>query len=205
MRLSQRTPSGDPEPRSRLLARGCGGRERVFQTGHRRAGFPRDPAGNLAHAAYQDQTSRSMEHAPLSLDLADMNTPPGTPERRRRRSNDPLQALHHQLAFARSEAGLDALVLVDRRAVWSQARAPGPRARCSPPTHPCSLTARSRAARRSSRGWRSSGAPWKCVPCRSTGARSFCAPEAAREPVARQASSMARAAAGCRRILGGEA
>ena len=54
-----------------------------------------------------------MEYAPLSLDLHDMNTSAGTPERRRRRSNDTLQALHHQLAFARSEAGLDALVLVD--------------------------------------------------------------------------------------------
>jgi hypothetical protein len=34
-------------------------------------------------------------------------------ERRRRRSNDPLAAVHHQLDFARHEAELDALVLAD--------------------------------------------------------------------------------------------
>ncbi|HVY47147.1 MAG TPA: hypothetical protein VHB21_14770, partial [Minicystis sp.] len=34
-------------------------------------------------------------------------------ERRRRRSHDPVTALHYQLAFTRSEAGLDAVVLVD--------------------------------------------------------------------------------------------
>lgn len=34
-------------------------------------------------------------------------------ERRRRRSDDPITALHYQLSFTRSEAELDALVLVD--------------------------------------------------------------------------------------------
>lgn len=39
----------------------------------------------------------------------------GTPsaERRRRRSDDPITALHYQLAATRWEASLDALVLVD--------------------------------------------------------------------------------------------
>lgn len=36
-----------------------------------------------------------------------------TRDRRRRRSNDPLAAVHHQLDFARHEAELDALVLAD--------------------------------------------------------------------------------------------
>lgn len=34
-------------------------------------------------------------------------------ERRRRRSEDPITALHYQLSFARAEADLEALVLVD--------------------------------------------------------------------------------------------
>jgi hypothetical protein len=39
--------------------------------------------------------------------------PPSSPDRRRRRSDDPITALHYQLAHTRSEAGLDAVVLVD--------------------------------------------------------------------------------------------
>lgn len=34
-------------------------------------------------------------------------------DRRRRRSEDPITALHYQLSFTRAEAALDALVLVD--------------------------------------------------------------------------------------------
>lgn len=34
-------------------------------------------------------------------------------DRRRRRSEDPITALHYQLAHTRAEAGLDAVVLVD--------------------------------------------------------------------------------------------
>ncbi len=34
-------------------------------------------------------------------------------DRRRRRSEDPITALHYQLSFARAEAELEALVLVD--------------------------------------------------------------------------------------------
>lgn len=39
----------------------------------------------------------------------------GAHERRRRRSDDPITALHYQLAHARSIARLDAVVLVDDR------------------------------------------------------------------------------------------
>jgi hypothetical protein len=38
--------------------------------------------------------------------------PPGG-DRRRRRSDDPITALHYQLSHVRNEAGLDAVVLVD--------------------------------------------------------------------------------------------
>ncbi len=41
------------------------------------------------------------------------STEPPFTERRRKRSHDPITALHYQLAFARSAAGLDAVVLVD--------------------------------------------------------------------------------------------
>jgi len=34
-------------------------------------------------------------------------------DRRRRRSEDPITALHYQLSYTRAEAGLDAVVLVD--------------------------------------------------------------------------------------------
>lgn len=39
-----------------------------------------------------------------------MNHPP---DRRRRRSSDPLIALHYQLSYARNDAGLDAIVVAD--------------------------------------------------------------------------------------------
>jgi hypothetical protein len=38
---------------------------------------------------------------------------PGAVERRRRRSDDPITALHYQLSTARAEAQLEAVVLVD--------------------------------------------------------------------------------------------
>jgi hypothetical protein len=41
------------------------------------------------------------------------STEPPFTERRRKRSHDPITALHYQLAFTRSAAGLDAVVLVD--------------------------------------------------------------------------------------------
>jgi hypothetical protein len=42
-----------------------------------------------------------------------LETQPPFTERRTRRSHDPITALHYQLAFTRSAAGLDAVVLVD--------------------------------------------------------------------------------------------
>lgn len=39
--------------------------------------------------------------------------PPDGVDRRRRRSEDPITALHYQLSYTRAEAGLDAVVLVD--------------------------------------------------------------------------------------------
>jgi hypothetical protein len=39
--------------------------------------------------------------------------PSGGADRRRRRSDDPITALHYQLSHTRAEAGLDAVVLVD--------------------------------------------------------------------------------------------
>lgn len=49
-------------------------------------------------------TDAPVEPGPMSSDL---------PERRRRRSEDPITALHYQLAAARADGGLDTVVLVD--------------------------------------------------------------------------------------------
>ena len=57
-----------------------------------------------------------MTHKPaLSSDSRDLTFAPTatTPERRRKRSADPLVALHYQLAHARKDGALDVLVLAD--------------------------------------------------------------------------------------------
>ena len=53
-----------------------------------------------------------MTELPLVLDL-DFARPDGGPDRRRRRSADPLVALHYALSHARTNAALDAIVLAD--------------------------------------------------------------------------------------------
>jgi hypothetical protein len=45
--------------------------------------------------------------------LLELDTLHGGAERRRRRSEDPITALHYQLSSTRAQAGLDVLVLVD--------------------------------------------------------------------------------------------
>jgi hypothetical protein len=45
--------------------------------------------------------------------LLEPDTVPGGVDRRRRRSDDPITALHYQLSATRAQAGLDVLVLVD--------------------------------------------------------------------------------------------
>ena len=50
----------------------------------------------------------SVSDSPNAAPAADANR-----ERRRRRSEDPITALHYQLSFSRAEADLEALVLVD--------------------------------------------------------------------------------------------
>jgi len=49
----------------------------------------------------------------LRLQEVDLDSPEQSFDRRRRRSDDPITALHYQLSSARAEAQLDALVLVD--------------------------------------------------------------------------------------------
>lgn len=53
------------------------------------------------------------ESPALSLVTAEPQGPETTADRRRRRSEDPITALHYQLAATRWEADMDALVLVD--------------------------------------------------------------------------------------------
>lgn len=61
-----------------------------------------------------------MEHAAKALETTLATAPcdrgpdsDADPERRRRRSDDPLVALHYQLSTARSQGDLDAIVLAD--------------------------------------------------------------------------------------------
>ncbi|MEO7327770.1 MAG: hypothetical protein ABI193_04285, partial [Minicystis sp.] len=59
--------------------------------------------------------AHSREDSP-GLAARDGGAPAGSPramDRRRRRSEDPITALHYQLSFSRHEAALEALVLVD--------------------------------------------------------------------------------------------
>lgn len=53
-----------------------------------------------------------MSDLPLELDL-DFVRPDGGPDRRLRRSSDPLVALHYALSHARNDGELDAIVLAD--------------------------------------------------------------------------------------------
>ena len=140
--------------------------------------------GKLALAAHPVPSfaSRWNTHRSLSTS-ADLSTPPrharaqAPPEQR----HDAPRSITSSRCPHRGRARRARLV--DGRAAWSPAQALGPRARCWPLTHRCSRTARSRAARRVlSETRRSSGAPWKCAPCRSTGARSCSAHAVAREP-----------------------
>ena len=96
-------------------------------------------------------------------------------DRRRKRSEDPLVALHYQLAHARQRGQASTPSSSRTTRVWSwRARAPGPCARSSPRTRPCSRRAsgpspgaarvpRGRAADRdrrpAGRGRRPEGAP----------------------------------------------
>ncbi len=56
-----------------------------------------------------------MSALPLELDLHDLDSarPDGGPDRRRKRSADPLVALHYALSNARTEGEIDAIVLAD--------------------------------------------------------------------------------------------
>ena len=56
-----------------------------------------------------------MSELPLELDLQDLEAarPDGGPDRRRKRSADPLVALHYALSVARTEGEIDAIVLAD--------------------------------------------------------------------------------------------
>lgn len=62
-----------------------------------------------------DSTSSTVSHRPDAHTGVDLSCDEGgaPSDRRRRRSEDPITALHYQLAATRGEANLDALVLVD--------------------------------------------------------------------------------------------
>lgn len=83
------------------------------QRGDGPEGRPRraiDPGALSAERALSDEGAVASEEGATAA--AREEGPPAS-ERRRRRSDDPITALHYQLSTARSEANLDVVVLVD--------------------------------------------------------------------------------------------
>ena len=124
-------------------------------------------------------------------------------ERRRKRSEDPITALHYQLAHARSTASLDAMVLVDGSGalvagagawpVCEELAAYAPLLAHKPDDASSFLTGHLERIR-------------ETVTLRSMSFDGFEVLIAARGPMgATTDASLVRAAAGCRRILGAEA
>lgn len=120
-------------------------------------------------------------------------------ERRRRRSEDPITALHYQLSFSRHEAELEALVLVDDSGCLVAGAGAWPV--CEELAAYAPLLSRPEVIRDGSLGTRVAALADQ-VEVRTVLIDGCEAVICARGGSASRASSMARAAAGCRRILG---
>lgn len=121
-------------------------------------------------------------------------------ERRRRRSEDPITALHYQLSFARAEGELEALVLVDDSGCLVAGA--GAWALCEELAAYAPLLAYPSAIQNDKVGSR------LAAMARETETRTMLidgveAMICGRGGSVARAASIARAAAGCRRILGG--
>src|SRR4051812_33674782 len=124
---------------------------------------------------------------------------PTDAERRRRRSEDPVTALHYQLSLTRWEAGLDAVGLVDDRGCLVAGAGACPA--CEELAAYAPLLANPRAVAHANVGSpvsRLSGDVEVHTIAVSGGEAVLCGLGGSAE----RAASMARAIAGCRRILG---
>jgi hypothetical protein len=123
-----------------------------------------------------------------------------TRDRRSKRSDDPITALHYQLAFARTEAGLDAVVLVDDTGCLVAGAGAWPL--CEELAAFAPLLADARAVTSASVSERLSAIEAE-VRVRSISLDGMEALLCARGTGGAHADVMARAADGCRRILHG--
>jgi hypothetical protein len=123
-------------------------------------------------------------------------------DRRRRRSDDPITALHYQLSFARSEAELEALVLVDESGCLVAGAGAWPL--CEELAAYAPLLAHPGAIHHASLG-SSLAALSGDVEVRTLTIDGSEVVICGRGGSKERAASIARAAAGCQRILGGEA
>jgi hypothetical protein len=122
---------------------------------------------------------------------------PGYEERRTRRSDDAMTALHYQLAFARFEGEFDALVLTD--AAGCLVAGAGPWATCEMLAAFAPLFVERR------QGTSLGGERLSDVEIRRVMIDGSEVLICARGGGSARVPSIARAASGCRRILGGEA
>lgn len=120
-------------------------------------------------------------------------------ERRRKRSDDPITALHYQLSFSRHEAALEALVLVDDSGCLVAGAGAWPL--CEELAAYAPLLSRPEVIRDGALGSRLAKLSTE-VEVRTVLIDGCEAVICARGGSAARASSIARAAAGCRRILG---
>jgi hypothetical protein len=120
-------------------------------------------------------------------------------ERRRRRSEDPITALHYQLSFSRNEAALEALVLVDDSGCLVAGAGAWPL--CEELAAYAPLLSRPEVIRDGSLGTRLAALSTQ-VEVRTVLIDGCEAVICGRGGGEARASSIARAAAGCRRILG---
>ena len=123
-----------------------------------------------------------------------------THDRRRRRSEDPITALHYQLSFARAEADLEALVLVDDSGCLVAGAGAWPL--CEELAAYAPLLAHPSAIQNDSVG-SSLAAMARETEIRTMLIDGVEAMICGRGRSAARGASIARAAAGCRRILGG--
>ncbi|MFO0760699.1 MAG: hypothetical protein U0359_29745 [Byssovorax sp.] len=124
---------------------------------------------------------------------------PQAVDRRRKRSDDPITALHYQLSFSRNEASLDALVLVDDSGCLVAGAGAWPL--CEELAAYAPLLSHPEAIRNGALGSRLSALSAE-VEVRTVLIDGCEAVICGRGGGAARSSILARAAAGCRRILG---
>jgi hypothetical protein len=154
---------------------------------------------NVARAAAALESFASMSETGADQAVRDEGRDGAGAERRRKRSDDPVTALHYQLALTRSAAALDALVLVDDAGCLIAGAGAWPT--CEELAAYAPLLARPAAIKSGAVGTRIAALSSE-VSVRALSLGGFEALLCGRGGVATSDAHLARAAAGCQRILG---